>query len=298
MSDPRKRRAPDNPTGSPLLWVGGKKRLVADILPVIGKPEVFIEAHVGSGALTFGLLGAGILPQRLVWWDAVKPLLDFYKTVRGRSEDVNRALTAIQQKYPDGLDAQSFMEIRSEFNAGRIEDGIFPSPMTAARFLVINRAGFNGLWRVNASGGCNVPWGRWTLPPADWDALRAHVTLTGVSLRRIPLDFHLWDARKSGYPSAVPPGSTIYVDPPYPGTYSGYDSPWTIPDYAAQAARILSWIRIPHVRVVVSFPEVNLDLLPPEPEIVRIKVPDTVGGRAAPRGYRSEVLAVYGAPLT
>lgn len=295
MSDPRKRRTSKDPTGSPLLWVGGKKRLIQQILPVIGKPEVFVEAHVGSGALTFALLGQH-QPRHIGWWDAVGPLLAFYRAIRRHSGEVCVALTKIQEGYPDGLDADAFREIREAFNQGRAAE-LFPSPMTAARFLIINRAGFNGLWRVNSAGGCNVPWGHWTLPPADWDSLRAHVEMAGRVLRRAPMEFAQWDARRQGYPVPVDPGTTIYVDPPYPGTYSGYDTPWDIPDYHAQNDRIQDWIRIPRVRVVVSFPAVNLDLLPPNPEIYPIRVADTVGGKSAPRGHREEVLAVYGAPL-
>ena len=59
--------------------------------------------------------------------------------------------------------------------------------MGAADFLFINRAGFNGLWRVNATGACNVPFGKRECPIRDRQAFAANLrafaaVLVGVEL--------------------------------------------------------------------------------------------------------------------
>jgi DNA adenine methylase len=100
-------------------------------------------------------------------------------------------------------DRAEFMATRERFNAGE------GSPVwRAATFIYINKTGFNGLWRVNKSGGCNVPFGDYDNPKiCDAENLRAcWVALEGVSIEC------------SGYASVearAQPGDLVYLDPPY-----------------------------------------------------------------------------------
>ncbi len=78
----------------------------------------------------------------------------------------------------------------------------------AARFLYLNRLAFNGIWRVNALGAFNVPYGH--RPPADLVAaapLRACATmLRGSSLETVDYLQAL---------QAAQAGDVVYCDPPY-----------------------------------------------------------------------------------
>ena len=78
----------------------------------------------------------------------------------------------------------------------------------AARMIYLNRTGYNGLYRVNRSGGFNVPYGRYVRPKiCDPDHLRAvSRALQGVTL--LVSDFEKTVARARS-------GDVVYFDPPY-----------------------------------------------------------------------------------
>jgi DNA adenine methylase len=77
-----------------------------------------------------------------------------------------------------------------------------------ARLIFINKTCFNGLWRVNASGKLNVPFGRYTNPRIlNAEVLRAaSVALSGVDLRVADFDGAVADLSR---------GDFVYFDPPY-----------------------------------------------------------------------------------
>ena len=77
--------------------------------------------------------------------------------------------------------------------------------LLAAWFLYMNKAGFNGLYRVNAKGEFNVPYGDGKPPTLNEEAVwSAHRALACVAIRCG--DF-------AGI--ACPPRAACYLDPPY-----------------------------------------------------------------------------------
>jgi DNA adenine methylase len=84
------------------------------------------------------------------------------------------------------------------------------SPELAAMFVYLNRTGFNGLFRLNASGGFNVPAGRYDRPRiADRDKiLRVASALGAPGVKLVFGTFALT------LEIAVP-GDFLYFDPPY-----------------------------------------------------------------------------------
>src|ERR1700730_18608321 len=78
----------------------------------------------------------------------------------------------------------------------------------AAWFIYLNKAGFNGLYRVNRRNRFNVPFGRYTNPTiCDEVTLRASsAALAGTEL--LTADFEVVTARAK-------PGDFVYFDPPY-----------------------------------------------------------------------------------
>lgn len=174
-------------------WVGGKGKLAATILPLFPREfGCYHEPFVGAGAIFYALA-----PTFSTLSDANPHLINVYRVVR---DDVEALIADLSTRR---YDRAEFMETRARFNAGE------GSPVwRAATFIYINRTGFNGLWRVNQSGGCNVPFGDYVNPKiCDVDNLRAcSAALRGVNIQH------------AGYESVeamAQPGDLVYFDPPY-----------------------------------------------------------------------------------
>ena len=254
---------------------------------------------------------ASYTPSRVILADAVAPLLAFYALVRNRHKDVQDALQTIRVDTGGTLDRPRYEALRTRLNfhiaafGSKVES--YP-PDAAARFLVLNWAGYNGLWRTNRKGESNVPWGSWTLT-RDWDVLSDQVGFSSSLLRTTPiLDTVRWDALQweGCYPHChllreiflsgdAHLQKLIYVDPPYPETYSGYANPWQLEHYIEFRKRLEFWAAF-GAQVAVSFPAKHRNLLPEAWETVPLVVPDLVGQSAASRGSRDEVLVVSPSP--
>jgi DNA adenine methylase len=177
-----------------LKWVGGKRQLLPEILKHVpvsyGR---YWEPFVGGGALFFHLTHAD-LPHTATLVDANEELIRTYTAVRDEVENVIERLSA----YP----YESDFYYRMRAHSPSVESAI------AARMIYLNRAGFNGLYRVNRQGKFNVPFGRYTNPTiCDAETLR----LCSRGLQHATLkfgDFALWvrEAKE---------GDFVYFDPPY-----------------------------------------------------------------------------------
>jgi DNA adenine methylase len=120
----------------------------------------------------------------------------------------------------------------------------------AARMIYLNRCGFNGLYRVNAAGRFNVPFGRYRNPRiCDADNLQAVArALRGVELERAPFERVLERAA---------PGDVVYFDPPYvplstTARFTSYARDGFGPDAQQRLAEVFSALAGRGVRVMLS----------------------------------------------
>jgi len=175
-----------------IKWAGGKRRLVPDLLRhVPAQFHTYHEPFLGGGALFYELK-----PAAAYLSDANARLVRTYLGIRDDVDTVIRKL----QSYPH--DKEFFLSLRKkDVDAGSNTD-------VAAWFIYLNKTGFNGLYRVNRSGGFNVPFGDQSSPTiCDEPNLRACSKL----LRRARLlvqDFALVLDRAQA-------GDFVYFDPPY-----------------------------------------------------------------------------------
>ena len=187
-----------NRTPSPFLkWAGGKSQLLGDILRRLPSPitGTYIEPFVGGGAVFFELTRLKRLTRaRLA--DANPELVDAYRAIRDHVEDVIVALGR-------------HVNEEDHFYAVRAEDpATMPLAQRAARTLFLNRVGFNGLYRVNASGQFNVPFGRYKNPRiCDPVGLRAASEALACA--------ELTTADFADVCATAGPGDVVYLDPPY-----------------------------------------------------------------------------------
>ena len=140
---------------SPVVkWVGGKKQLLPTIIPML--PEQYgkyYEPFFGGGALF-----CDIQPKKAVINDYNKQLIGMYKQIKANPHDVCDALEGFQNKYNSLKTMKQkdafYYKLREEFN-NRIDEDIKTS-YSAALLIFLNKAGFNGLYRVNVAGKYNV----------------------------------------------------------------------------------------------------------------------------------------------
>jgi DNA adenine methylase len=217
----------------PLLkWAGGKRQLLPQLRRFYPLQfRRYIEPFFGSGAVFFDLHRAGRLDGRdVILIDSNADLIGCYQSVRDDPDAVAAALDELATAHARRGDAH-YYEVRDRrFNPLRRErrrkDGhIEYTPELAGMLIYLNRAGFNGLFRVNASGGFNVPAGRYSRPPiVDLGKLRG--VATALSNPRLILIWGSFEAVET----LADRGDFLYIDPPYAplsptASFTGYTTP-------------------------------------------------------------------------
>ena len=182
-----------------LKWVGGKRQLLAEIcenhLPQ--QYNTYYEPFLGGGALLFALQ-----PNPAIINDINTELMNCYQVVRDFPDELIIEL----KKHKN--EEEYYYEIRSW---DRSEDYQNRSVIQlASRTIFLNKAGYNGLYRVNCQGQFNVPMGKYkNLCLFESENLRAvsrYLNSNEVKLLNLDFEEAVKDAHK---------GDFIYFDPPY-----------------------------------------------------------------------------------
>ena len=191
-----------------LKWAGGKTQLLPLLrarIPSSWDParDHYHEPFLGAGALYFSLL-----PTHAHLSDLNADLVNAWQAVRDDVDGVVKELSRWQAAYVKDPEATYY--------AVRVLDPVnMSSAARAARLIVLNKSGFNGLYRVNKKGQFNVPWGK--NPKAT---LLDEVNLRNGSraLSQGKTEIECRDFGKSGTVKkreSVKAGALVYFDPPY-----------------------------------------------------------------------------------
>ena len=190
-----------------LKWPGGKYRSVNQLLCLFPKEfGTYYEPFAGSAVVCLN-----VKAERKVVSDIEDSLMNAHEKVK---TCVGKVIDCLDE-FNNSSDA--YYDIREEFNSA--SDSF--SYSDAARFIYLNKCGFNGLYRRNKNGGFNVSFGKRSgNPHKDFENLRScSQLLHGVELM------------VGGYESClsdVAVGDFVYLDPPYvkeSGTsFTGYNS--------------------------------------------------------------------------
>jgi DNA adenine methylase len=182
-------------------WVGGKRQLLKQYRELGVYPpqdfdarkSTYHEPFVGGGAVFFDLV-----PHTAELSDMNNELVTTYNVIRDNTEELIRELTTEAYVYDKGV----FLEHRAK------QPAELSDIETAARFIYLNRTAFNGMYRVNKSGGFNVPFGRYSSPQiCDKTNIRAVASaLAKVKVHHRDFKVVLDRARS---------GDFVYFDPPY-----------------------------------------------------------------------------------
>lgn len=187
----------DNLLPRPFIkWAGGKTQLADEIDSRL--PVEFINYHepfLGGGAFFFKLYRDGKIKHARIS-DLNSELIDVYSAIRDRLDEVIKELS----NYPH--DKEFYYQLRSQNPMD------LSLPARAARMIYMNKTGYNGLYRVNKSGGFNVPFGKYENPKyLDKDNLQAvSSALQKVDIHNASFETVLDHAKE---------GDLVYFDPPY-----------------------------------------------------------------------------------
>src|SRR5690242_17420704 len=179
-----------------LKWAGGKRSLVPRILKELpARIGTYYEPFVG-GAAVFLALAEEKRFERAVITDKNKELINLYTVVRDDLGKLLKKLEGLQHQTSE----DEYYEIRAQKPGDRIA--------RAARLIYLNKTGYNGLYRVNSSGGFNVPYGRYKRPKI-YDPERL------ADMARVLQDVSIEVADFEESCVKAVKGDAVYLDPPY-----------------------------------------------------------------------------------
>ena len=140
---------------SPMLkWVGGKRQLLSDIVPMIDKNSpMYVEPFIGGGAVLFNMQ-----PSRAIINDYNQELINVYMTVRDNLDELLEELKV----HEENNSADYYYEIRALDREDAFRH--MSNVQKAARVIYLNKTCYNGLYRVNSAGQFNSPYGRYKNP--------------------------------------------------------------------------------------------------------------------------------------
>ena len=173
-------------------WAGSKAYVMDRILELMPAfHSTYYEPMAGSGTVFLSLR-----PPVAVLSDVNSELMNCYEVIRGQLDPLLAALARHDNT------KEHFFAVRSQQ-----ADALAPVER-AARTIFLNKTCFNGLYRVNAGGKFNVPFGNigWANIRDEEALRRIHGLLQHATLRCCDYEQSLQRARC---------GDLIYFDPPY-----------------------------------------------------------------------------------
>ena len=186
---------------SPILkWVGGKRQLLSEIIPLIDEScDNYVEPFIGGGAVLFRLQ-----PKKAIINDYNTELINVYRTVR---DDLD-GLVALLKEHEKYNSSDYYYEVRA---LDRTPDFDKMSNLEkAARIIYLNKTCYNGLYRVNSLGQFNSPYGKYKNPNIVNEvvlrAISKYLNRNEISIRSGDYKDVLNDIEKNSF---------VYLDPPY-----------------------------------------------------------------------------------
>lgn len=184
-------------------WAGGKRQIIDKLLKLVPiEYNTYYEPFVGGGALLFELS-----PKNAVINDSNAELMNVYKLISTDQgyEEVVKLLNTYEKKHSEKF----YYQIRNKDKDKEKFEKMSPIEH-AARTIYLNKACFNGLYRVNSKGEFNVPFNK-KLKINTYDSqnmILAYVYFQANNVKILNTDFE-------EAVSTAKKGDFIYFDPPY-----------------------------------------------------------------------------------
>lgn len=196
-----------------LKWVGGKRQLLDEILPLMPtRINNYCEPFVGGGAVLFNRQ-----PRNIYINDINSELINVYKVIYKQVEELIECLGEYKNT------KECFYTVR-ELDRDKLKYDSLNDVEKAARIIFLNKTCYNGLYRVNNAGEFNTPFGNYKNP----NIVNAPV-LRAVSRYFNDSNIYFYEGDYSAVLNDIPNNSFVYLDPPYDpisvtSSFTGYSA--------------------------------------------------------------------------
>jgi DNA adenine methylase len=243
-------------------WVGGKRRLVGEILPWFVPHTCYVEPFAGAAALLFNKV-----PSKVeVLNDVNADLVNLYRVVRHHLEEFVR-------QFKWALTSRKLFEWAQVTPAETLTD-----IQRAARFFYLQKLAFGAKVEGQTFGVATTASQALNLLRIEEDLSAAHLRLSRVVIEHLD-----WEACIARYDR---PHTLFYCDPPYWGT-EGYGVGFGLEQYG-RMAELLRAMKGKAIVSVNDIPEMRQAFKGLTMRRLRIKY--TVGASGGGRGERGELL--------
>ena len=184
-------------------WAGGKRQVMNEIKKYVPeKFNTYYEPFVGGGAVFFE-----IVPKKAVLNDYNGELMNVFECIKDevRFEKMCNELNHHETNHSE----EYYYKIR-DLDRNKSKFNKIADYKRAARTIYLNKACFNGLYRVNSKNEFNVPFGKKvkvnTYEGQNLGIVHCILNFNDVELLSTDFEESVKDAKK---------GDFIYFDPPY-----------------------------------------------------------------------------------
>ena len=200
--------------GKPFVkWAGGKRQVINELKKYVPNEfNTYYEPFIGGGALLFELS-----PKRAVINDSNKELMNVYEVLCD-DKKFNK-MCRVLNDYEVNHSEEFYYEIRNK-DREKQKFSRLADYTRAARTIYLNKACFNGLYRVNSKNEFNVPFGKKekvnTYDGGNLITVSNYLTMNDIKILSVDFEEAVRDAKK---------GDFVYFDPPYDsdtGTFNSY----------------------------------------------------------------------------
>jgi DNA adenine methylase len=271
-----------NPLVRPYLkWAGGKRQLFPEISKYL--PDrlnyTYFEPFAGAAAVLFGLQ-----PCKAVISDINEQLMLTYRILQDSADELIKALRihAAQNSEDYYYNVRSWDRDISFQQLSDVEK--------AARLIYLNKTCYNGLYRVNAQGFFNVPYGHNERP-----VICNELTLKAVHQYLYNNDIQILNKNYSDALLDADEHSFVYFDPPY---YSPDNKNFT--SYQAGGFNVQDQIRLRdtftdfssrNIKCLLSNSDTEfIRELYQDFEIIEVRARRAINSKASGRGHVGELL--------
>ena len=230
--------------GKPFVkWAGGKRQIIDKLKKYVPDEfDTYYEPFVGGGALLFELS-----PRKAVINDSNMELMNVYKCLCDL--DKFKKMCSVLNHYETKHSEEFYYEIRNK-DRNKASYNRLSDYTRAARTIYLNKACFNGLYRVNSKNEFNVPFGKKlkvnTYEGSNLITVSNYLTMNDIKILSVDFEEAVSTAKK---------GDFVYFDPPYDSdtnTFNSYTEEGFNKDEQRRLAKVFKELDARGVYVMLS----------------------------------------------